>query len=75
MPVAAYTPVDRQAQPFRPTLYKAGRNAGPTWFGILGRFGFLGRFGIFGIIGRILLPREFARGTIGPEGVCAAGFV
>ena len=36
-------------------------------FGSLGRFGFLGRFGI---LGRILLLPEFARGTIGPEGVC-----
>ncbi len=38
-------------------------------FGIFGRFGFLGRFGILGII---LLPPEFARGRIGPEGVCEA---
>ena len=38
-------------------------------FGIFGRFGSLGRFGTLGII--LLLP-EFARGRIGPEGVCEA---
>ena len=51
-----------------------------TWlghgrFGSFGMFGFLGRFGSlgsFGILGIILLPPEFARGRIWPEGVCEA---
>ena len=35
-------------------------------------FGIIGMFGILGIFGIMLLPPEFARGRIGPEGVCEA---
>ena len=43
---------------------------GTCHFGILGILGILGIFGIFGIFGIIMLPPEFPRGRIGPEGVC-----
>ena len=39
-------------------------------FGIIGMFGRFGSLGRFGRFGRIMLLPEFARGTIGPEGVC-----
>ena len=68
-----YRPMLSTGQAGMPTLPKARIPALPECrFGMFGSFGSLGMFGSFGILGRILLLPEFARGTIGPEGVCEA---
>ena len=60
----AYRPVLSRGQAGMPTLPKARMPALPEcrfgMFGSFGSLGMFGRFGSFGILGRILLPPEFA---------------